>query len=224
MAIDEKKGSLVVRHTRAVHAQLLLICEKLRTARGLKPLSRIDPAHFKLDTRAARALSRLETPVSLNYIQPTRLGIIFDRLGDLSGTRILVDWRDIAAAGWNPAGEATLVVHQQPLAAALDALLVPLDLTWRIIDGQTLQVVTPARLAEQTEIELYKVGDLLANDPSGDALLAKLRAALGDATFREAGGVGELRCDEPSQCLLASLPQTKQRELEALLAKWHAAE
>jgi hypothetical protein len=223
MNIDAKKGAIAIRHSRAVHAQLLLACEKLRTARGLKPLSRIDPAHFKLDTRAARALARLETPVSVNYSQPTRLSVICDRLGELSGSRILVDWRDIAAAGWNPAGEATLVINQQPLSGALDTLLAPLDLTWRVIDGQTLQVVTPARLADQTEIELYKVADLLANDPSGEALLSKIRSTLGDATFRDAGGNGEIRFDEPGQCLLASLPQPKHRELEGLLAKWRAA-
>jgi DNA-directed RNA polymerase subunit RPC12/RpoP len=222
MAVDAKKGTIAIHHTRAVHAQLLLACEKLRNARGLKPLSRIDPAHFKLDTRAARALAHLETPVSLNYSQPTRLTVIFDRLGELAGARIIVDWRDIAAAGWNPAGEATLVTSRQPLSAALDALLAPLDLTWRVIDGQTLQVVTPARLAEQTEIELYKVTDLLGNDPSGEALLSKFRDALGEGAFRDAGGNGELRFDELGQCLLASLPQPKQRELEALLAKWRA--
>ena len=61
------------------------------------------------------------------------------------------------------------MVSNQPLAAALDALLGPLDLTWRIIDGQTLQVVTPERLAEQGEFEFYKVGELINKDLSGEA-------------------------------------------------------
>jgi hypothetical protein len=139
MTVDAMKGAIAVRHSRAVHAQLLLVCEKLRTARGLKHLSRLDSAQFRLETRAARALARLETPISLNYSQLTRLSLVLDRLGELAGVRILVDWRDVAAAGWNPAGEATLVSSQQPLAAALDALLTPLDLTWRVVDGQTLQ-------------------------------------------------------------------------------------
>jgi len=222
MAVDAAKGTIAIRNSRAVHAQLLLLCEKLRTARGLKPLSRIDPAQFKLDTRAARALARLETPISLNYSQPTRLTVVLDRLGELGGVRILVDWQGVAAAGWNPAGEATLVISQQPLSAALDAFLAPLDLTWRVIDGQTLQVVTPARLNERTEIELYKVAELIASDPTGEALLAKIRAALGDAAFRAAGGNGEIRFDEAGKCLIAALPQPKQRELEVLLAQWRS--
>ena len=54
------------------------------------------------------------------------------------------------------------MASNQPLAAALDALLNPLDLTWRSIDGQTMQVVTPARLAEQCELEFYNVDGLVA--------------------------------------------------------------
>src|SRR5439155_7774631 len=118
--------------------------------------------------------------VSLNYSQPTRLVTILERLGGLTGVRILVDWRDVAAAGWNPAGEATLVVRNEPLSAALDALLFPLDLTWRVIDGQTVQVVTPARLAEQGELEFYKLDDLVVGGQTSDELIAKLRTALGD--------------------------------------------
>ena len=98
--------------------------------------------------------------------------------------RILVDWHDVASAGWNPAGEATVEAKHESLADALDALLTPLDLTWRIIDGQTLQVVTPARLAEQGELEFYKVADLTADNPGGEALIARLRAALGFSRSR----------------------------------------
>ena len=35
---------------------------------------------------------------------------VLDRLGQVAGLRILVDWHDVAAAGWNPAGEGKLVV------------------------------------------------------------------------------------------------------------------
>ena len=34
------------------------------------------------------------------------------------------------------------------------------------------------------------------------------------------GGIGEIRYDDGGKCLLAWLPQPKQRELESLLAKW----
>src|SRR5262249_17252995 len=153
---DAAKSSLTISHPRSFQfpIQVRLAIEKLRETRT-PPLGhelKLDPIFFKLDTRTALAKSRLDKPVSLNYSQPTRLLTILDRLYSATGVRILVDWRDVAAIGWNPAAEAVLVVRNEPLSAALDALLNPLDLTWRVIDGQTVQVITPTRLAEQGEL------------------------------------------------------------------------
>ncbi len=220
IAVDATNGRLQVTNRRAVQYQTLLAVEKLREARGVKHESNLDAALFKLDTRMALAKPRLEKTVSLNYSQPTRLLAILDRLRAATGVRILVDWRDVASAGWNPAGEATLVVRNEPLSAALDALLTPLDLTWRVIDGQTVQVVTPTRLVDLGELEFYKVEDLVTGGRSSEELIAKIRVALGESNFSASGGSGEIRFDEGGKCLLAWLPQPKQRELESLLAKW----
>lgn len=223
ITVDAGKQTLLVRSRRAVQAQILLAADKLRVARGKSPVLKLDAANFKADSRWKRAQAQLAKPISLNYSQPTRLVTILDRLGEAADVRILVDWREIAALGWNPAGEARLVSEEQPLAATLDALLSPLDLTWRIVDGQTLQVTSPARRGERLELELYAVGDLLKTEQASEELLAKVRAELGEAALRDGGGTGELRFDAPSACLLAALPQPRQRELETLLAKWRAA-
>ncbi len=224
ISVDVAKKAIVIAHRRAMQFAVLLAVEKLRRARTppLPLVSKLDSPLFTIETRSALTKARLEKPLSLNYSQPTRLLTILDRLSEAAGVQILVDWQDVASAGWNPAAEATLVASNQPLAAALDALLGPLDLTWRIIDGQTLQVVTPQRLAEQGEFELYRVDQIISQDLSGDALAAKVRAALGDAAFRDGGGGGEIRYESESGCLLAWLPQPRQRELEALLTKWRS--
>lgn len=223
LAIDAAKGTLTIAQRRAVHAQLLIAMEKLRNSRKL-PLAtssaKYDPAFFRLESRRLQAEARLKTPISLNFSQPTPLVRIVDFLGKAAGVRILIDWRDIAAAGWNPDGEATLIADKQPLADALDALLQPMDLAWRVVDGRTIQVLTPETLAARTEFELYQVAGLLGDDPTGAALIARTRAALGEGHFRDSGGPGELLYDPAGQCLLVSLPQPQQRELESLLTKW----
>ena len=89
-----------------------------------------------------------------------------------------------------------------------------------MIDGQTIQVVTPARLAGAGEFELYPVGNLLKGG-DGQAMVLRAKAALGEGIFRDAGGSGEIRYDADSQCLLAWLPQGVQRELEGLITKWN---
>jgi len=76
------------------------------------------------------------------------------------------------------------------------------------------------RLAERVELELYKAAGLVAGDPTGEKTLAKIRSTLGEAAFRDAGGSGEIRFDLEGKCVLAALPQPKQRELEGLVAKW----
>jgi hypothetical protein len=50
-------------------------------------------------------------------------------------------------------------------------------------------------------------------------LVARLRTALGNEHFRDAGGRSELRFDLAGKCLLATLPQPQQQQLAALLAK-----
>jgi hypothetical protein len=144
-------------------------------------------------------------------------------LEEAGSVRILVDWRDVAAAGWNPEGEATLAAHEQPLAAALTALLEPMDLAWRIVDGRTLQVVRPESLHSRCELELYAAPGLLKNDPSGETLLSLIRTTLGEEQFKSGGGPGEIRCDAAGQCLVVWLPQPRQQELAAHLAKWAGA-
>ena len=212
--------SFAIKQRRAVHAQLFFLCEKLRTARKLPPISRFDPALFKLDSRTQLAKAKLNAPITLNYSQPTRLEKILERLGKAAGVRILVDWRDIDTAGWNPDAEATLVADKQSLALALQALLEPMDLTWRIVDGQTLQVVTPAGLAARNEIELYPVGDLVTNDPTGEGLLARISGSIPAAI--PDGGPLTVRYDEVGQCLIAALPQPQQQQLEVLLLRLRA--
>jgi hypothetical protein len=116
----------------------------------------------------------LETPISLNFQQPTRLVTILQRLGEAGDARIVVHWRDLAGAEWNPDADATLLADNQPLGEALDALLAPLDLAWRIVDGRTIEVVTRERLARHPELEVYPVGDLVADDPEGERLIANV--------------------------------------------------
>lgn len=222
ISVDAAKGTITIRNRRIVQFQVLIALEKLRASHTppLKPKANMDAAYFKLDSRLKQAAPRLQKPISLNFAQPTRLVTILDRLGEAAGVRILVDWRDVARAGWNPAGEGTLVANNQPLVDTLEALLTPLDLTARIIDAQTLQVLTPAGLAEREELELYKVGDLISDETTAEALIAKIRTAIGDEAFIAGGGGGDIRFDDDTKCLLVWLPQLKQWQLEALLTQW----
>jgi hypothetical protein len=210
-----------VRASDRTYAGLLLLVERLRVARGLALRTRQPAEVFRLESRSARASAKLAAPISLNFSQPTLLVKIFRRLEKDGQFRILVDWRALAAEGWNADGEGTLSVQNKPLGEALTALLSPMDLTWRAIDEQTVQVTTQAALNQVLELEVYPAGKLAANAAQGEALLTRLRRALSLAEAEESGGA--LRFDPVSKSVLASLPQPQQRQVEKLLGEWATA-
>jgi hypothetical protein len=216
------KDELQIRQHRLALAQSVLLLEKLRVARGLRPVSRFEAKLFDLATRGSRAKGALATPITLNYSQPTPLLRITERLGKTANVRILIDWQSLAAVGWNPAAEATLSVEQQPLSATLDDLTRRMQLAWRVVDANTIQILSPAALAAHAELEFYRAESLAADEAGGAALVSKIRSALGAQHFRDAGGQGEIHFDVPSKCLLVSLPQPQQRQLAALLLEWQS--
>ncbi len=215
--LQVQDSSLVIQQSEPVHFQVFVFCEKLRVARGSSPRSSYDPSLFKIESRTARAQAKLATPISVNYVRPAPLVQILKRFGQTAGVRILVDWRAAATEGWPPNSEMTFTVDKQPLSDALVALLRPMDLTYRVVDENTLQVTTPQLLASRMELELYPVGDLLSDKLDVVGLTQRIRATLGDVHFEESGGTGVLRFDVPSQHLLAALPQPQQVALAKML-------
>ncbi len=90
-----------------------------------------------------------------------------------------------------------------------------MDLAFRVIDESTIQITTPTIVDSRQEIEFYRVPK---QDDDGEKLVQAAREALGPANFRDAGGVGQLAFDQPSNCLLVSLSQPRQTELQTWLA------
>lgn len=216
--IQLQEQSLLVQHEETILYQVLGFCEKLRVARGLQPRGKLDPALFALTPRSQRAASLLETPVSVNFLRPERLGVIVSRIGKESGAHILMDWRGAAQMGWNPDAQLSFTSGGRPLAETLRALLEPMELTYRIVDRDLLQITSPMALDAAVELEFYPVAELLGAARTADQLLDAISAHLGAGLLRDQGGLGVLRFDPPSQCVLAALPQPQQQAVAAFLA------
>jgi hypothetical protein len=106
------------------------------------------------------------------------------------------------------------VAEGGPLSEALARLLTPMDLTYRIVDGATLEITTPEKLRTRIETVFYPVSDLV-KDKSGEAtLLQRLETELGEH-FAE--GRGAYHLDADGKHLIAALPQPEQNELASLL-------
>ncbi len=217
--IEPQGGAMRVVQTAVVHDQILVFCEKLRNARG-KPLrSRGDPARFALTTRRQRAARTLNLPVSVNFHQPVPLIEILGYLGQLAETDVLIDRPALAAAGTTDRADVTLTVSDRPLAEALEELLKPLGLAYRVIDAQTIQVTTPKAVSARLELEFYPAAGRLTDGLTGSALVEQIKSRLAGSTWSDAGGPGVLYFDPPSKCLIVLQSQPIQVAVERLLAE-----
>lgn len=213
-----ENGSLVLEQTDQVLIELSALLERLRIARGLPKTSKFEERIFQPKSRTARSAGNLQKSVTLNYSRPNSFSRIVRRLAQEAGVSILIDWHAIAAAGWNPDAETTLSVNGQPLSLALNTLLQPMDLGYRIVDETTFQITTPAALNSVADVEFYPVGDIVSGGMDPESLMKKVRESLPPETFNERDAA--LEFDAPSRCLLVRLPQSQQQSLEKLLGDW----
>jgi hypothetical protein len=218
------EGALMVTAGPSAHAQLLVLCEKLRNARGLPLRSRIDPVRFHLDSRTAHAKAALDTPITMNFARPEALEKILAYLRGTTRLNLLVDNVALAEDGMSAESEAVLTAQQQSFGPALTTLLEPMELTYRAIDDRTFEITTPKAAARHAEIEFYPAGDVLAAGSDGHELVARITRELNAAIpASPAASPPTLYFDTPSKYLIVRAPQSVQRRLESLLGSWRVA-
>jgi len=220
--VEAADGQLEVVQTDPTHHQVLAFCEKLRVARGIPVRSRHDSSQFALATRSDRARTKLSVPITVNFHEPAPLVRIVSDLEALSGTTLLVDWLAVEAReSWSDV-TGSLTAEGEPLSEALDELLQPLGLTYRVIDAETLEITARNVVTAKLEVEFHPVGDLITEPTTAGALVGRIEDQVAGATWSDAGGPGVLRFDEPSKCLIVLQSQPVQFELEALVGRWRA--
>jgi hypothetical protein len=131
--------------------------------------------------------------------------------------KIVVDW---AAQGTDSLAiqvQGTLNARGQPLAEALDALLHPLGLGYRVIDANLLQVTTQKALDERLEIEFYPARELVAAGQTGPGLVEKIKRQMAAPAWSPAGPA-QIQFDQISAALVVLQSQPAQRSIARLLA------
>jgi hypothetical protein len=212
---------LRIRQTSHVHYQIIVLCEKLRVARGMRTKSSMDPKKFDLTTHSARAKAILGKAVSVG-LEPNpsaTLGSIIERIKQALGCEILIDRPALASIGVTENTACKFKAEKQPLGEALAKMLGPLDLAWRAVDANTLQVTTRKAVIERRELEFYPVARTPAGQQPPAALIERIKAGLHGAVWDEGVGAGSLFFDPLSQSLIVFQSQPRQREIEAMLAK-----
>jgi hypothetical protein len=201
-SVDIIDDQLVVKQTREVHVETVLLLEKLRMARGLRRRMRTPPQYTQLVSKWQRLDAKLSRQISVNAWQPERFVDVLRKVEAAADLHLLVDWRSLTKAGWTRDAESTLVVRDVPVEAALHQLLDSAGLMIRPIDGQTLEITTAQVAATQPDLELYPLSKL------GTGGLARLKQLAGAEQIQFA-------MDDASETAVVLAPSTIHHQLIA---------
>ncbi len=206
--------SLDIEQTAAGHFHVARFLDRLRSARGLLPRSELPHDLLDLAPTFVRAGEDLNSPMSVDFSEPTDVARILQYLRGETNIRLIVDWPSTAQANWLPTTKSTLSGQDQPLSKLLDSWLDPVQLGYRVIDSKTIQITSQPTLESRRDVEIYPLqGD---TDQNSTQLVQDLKLYLGPALFADAGGSGEIVFEPESRALLVLLPQPQQRKV----AEW----
>jgi hypothetical protein len=170
--------------------------------------------------RIAAAIARLAQPVTIEEPVGVPLSKILDQIAAQSGLTVVVDWQGLLAEGWTPAALARLEVQEVSVSEALQQLLGPMRLSFRILDEQTLQVTTMERARNLEEIEFFSLEPLWGKD-EGREVLRRIRAIFAEQTQMPASS-GRIVLDSVSRTLIVAAPQYRIAQLAGLLERMAA--
>lgn len=210
---------LIVQANERVHLRLENFLAKLRLARGIEPADEASSDIHSLVSRVSEAFEVLQTPVNVKLDEPTPLTDILDRLQRSTGVNLMLDSSALDAAGITPDVETSLQAAGLTLGQALDRLCSSLELTFRIVNSNTIQITTPTAAEGWLEIEFYPVGPQLAAGKTIDEIIITLENQVAPQSWRRTGGPATMHFDETSNYLIVLQTQRNQMQIEQSLSE-----
>jgi hypothetical protein len=196
-------ATLRINNTERVGYETILLLERYRLARGLAPRSKYPKALLEAGARLPELAERMAGPATFTFSRPTPVRDVFAWWQEELGVAVLVDWPALDTLRLPPHARLTASTAAQPWSAALDAVLTPLGLGWRAVDGRTIEITTHDKLQTEPVVELYRLNAMAPRDEA--AVIAKATAAGfdEDAAFYDAA----------HRVLLVRAPASVQRAL-----------
>jgi hypothetical protein len=197
---------LRVDQARAVHHEIVVFCERLRLARGLRQRTRYPSERLSIEPPYRQLDAKLSQATTFTFLPWTRLADVFRHWQESSGLTILVDWRTLAELELTPATPISCSAIDRPWAEVLQEILEPLSLAWWAVDGETIQITTPDALAAIQRTEFYEVPSATRDQfASSDALVDSLLKRVKEQVSEQFTDVNEprLQFDVPGGRLIA---------------------
>jgi hypothetical protein len=175
-------GKLAVAAPLATQYDLVVLCERLRMARGLPTKTKYPRSLLSAEASMTTLTPVLDRRTTFSFVEPTPLADILAHWRRVTGLSILVDWRALADIGYGPRSTVECSVTNRPWRAALDGVLQGLGLTWSAVDGRTLWITTHDAATHPETIEFYPPGTIApdgviaAADPVSGRVLVRAAA------------------------------------------------
>ena len=205
-----------IEHQQRVHLQTLVLLERMLLARDLPTKTRYPRQLLSVDSSYALLKPKLEARVTYTFLPWSRLADVFRHWEQSSPMNVLVDWSALADVQLSPDSLVACSANDLTWREALGKTLQPLELGYRAINADTIQITSLAALGAERFVEFYPVADLVRQTPAGaDSLIDRLKAALPEELIVNCRFV----LDAPSGYLIVLGPGPAQQALADRLAQ-----
>jgi hypothetical protein len=211
--------TLHIEQSDAVRREVVIFCERLRLARSLAIKSKYPTALLSAESPYERLSAKLGEKVTFTFLPWTRVSDVLRNWQELSGLTVLADWGALAEAEFGPSTPVACSALDRPWQESLDGVLEPLGLTWWAVNGETIQITTPAALERIQRIEFYQVPPKVrASFANSQALVDSLEKELAESPGKQAKPApAHMDVDEPSGRLIVLATPSAHRHLSQRL-------
>lgn len=203
--INVEQTQLAVTQSQAIHYDALILCERLRKARGMPLQSRYPENLLRTKPLDAALAPQLDRKTTFSFVVWTKLPQVFDYWQQATELTILIDWSSLADVQLSPDSTIACAVEGVSWREAFDEVLAPLGLAWLPVEEETIQITTRAAAESKQFVEFH------ALPKSGDAavLVEQLKQQIPD---------GEVAFDSTSRLLLVRANAADQRTVAMQLS------
>jgi hypothetical protein len=182
--IEIDGGKLRIDQTRAVQHEVVVFCERLRLASGLRQHTRYPADRLSIDSPYREIDSQLSVRTTFTFLPWTRLADVVHHWEQECGITMLVDWRALADVHLDPSSPISCSAVDREWGEALHEILEPIGLSWWAVDSETIQITTQDALADIERTEFHAVPKaflerLSENESLVDSLQKELQEHVG---------------------------------------------
>ena len=196
------------------HAEISALLKKLGSCFDLADEPTNAAALSATRTRSHSIQSNLEQAIEFRKTIQKPIGSFLNQLEKRSGVAVLVDWENVVPAGWTPQTIVPGNIDEPTVKEVILQLAQAMELTAYSINSNTMVMTTRSHAANTRDLEVYPVGKLLAGKLDEKFLLEVFETTLG-SQLKSERYIYAPNC----KCFIVSAPQSKQRQVEALLKR-----